>query len=119
MVGATQVLGESAARKERARPGAQEESSGGSSGGSYASARLHVQLHEADGRRRAARGGREQRIERLERTIDEGAEQHQRDQHQLQVDLWRQREALNKQMKERIKQAKTNFLGSISGLDLT
>ena len=49
----------------------------------------------------------EAELQALRKAIDDEKEARRREEHGLQVDLWRQREALNKQMKERIKAAKT------------
>ena len=46
----------------------------------------------------------------LRQAIQDEKDERRRAEHRLQVDLWRQREALNVQMMERLKQAKTNFL---------
>ena len=59
---------------------------------------------------RGVRPAMEAELRALRQQIVDEQETRKREEHNLQVDLWRQREALNKQMMERVKQAKTNFL---------
>ena len=59
---------------------------------------------------RGVRPQMEAELKQLRQAVIDEKDERRRHEHQLQVDLWRQREALNKQMMERLKQAKTNFL---------
>ena len=59
---------------------------------------------------RGKRPQMEAELHALRDTIQRSAEERQRKEHQQQVDMWRQKQALNEQMVERIKQAKANFL---------
>lgn len=63
---------------------------------------------------RGVRPKMESEIAALREQIRMSKDAQQQQAHQLQVDLWRQREALNGQMLQRIKQAKDNFLGITS-----
>jgi hypothetical protein len=65
-----------------------------------------TELHEF----RGVRPAMELELKSLRQQVLDEQEARRREEHNMQVDLWRQREALNKQMLERIKQAKTNFL---------
>ena len=54
---------------------------------------------------RGVRPQMEAELKQLRQAVIDEKDERRRHEHQLQVDLWRQREALNKQMMERIKQA--------------
>ena len=79
-------------------------------------AQLKGQLETAHDELRALRDFRgvrpqmEAEMKALRQAIQDEKDERRRAEHRLQVDLWRQREALNVQMMERLKQAKTNFL---------
>lgn len=64
------------------------------------------ELHEFRGRRPQM----EAELTALRQELNAQHEARQREEHQLHVDLWRQREALNVDMLQRVHQAKTNFL---------
>jgi hypothetical protein len=59
---------------------------------------------------RGVRPRMEAELAELKRSVELEQLARKRDEHNLQVEMWQQREALNKQMMERIQQAKAKFL---------